>query len=157
MTGEFLTVRPADDVSGSQVFRSQPVFERPEVLSERRRVQFVVPYSFSKRLLPRYRRASLHNFPATTERDKGFSFPWSGTRENRGRRIATQHAGRKHRPLKLPWAKLVIRALLGFNEITGGAFSTKRLRQRAEQRNNEKPFGEENSRGELEREKNKDA
>ena len=49
-----------------------------------------------------------------------------GTRGDETRRNATnKFAEAAVRPFKLPRGKLVIRALLGFNEITGGAFSVK--------------------------------
>lgn len=63
-----LTVRPSDHVTGPQVFRSQPIFEGPEVFSEGGRVQSVLADGLPKRLLPRQRGAPLHDFSANNNR-----------------------------------------------------------------------------------------
>lgn len=65
-----LTVRPSDHVASPQVFRSQPIFEGPEVFSEGSRVQSVLTDGFLKRLLPRHRGAPLHDFSANNNRAK---------------------------------------------------------------------------------------
>lgn len=71
-----LTVRPSDHIASPQVFRSQPIFEGPEVFSEGSRVQSVLTDGFLKRLLPRHRGAPLHDFSANNNRDcKDCTFP----------------------------------------------------------------------------------
>lgn len=61
---QFLTIRPTNDVPGPQVLRSEPVFERSEVLPQRGRVQSTLADGFLQGVLPRHRRPLLHNSPA---------------------------------------------------------------------------------------------
>lgn len=95
----FPTVRPADDVASPQVLRSQPILERPEVLPERGRVQSVLADGFSKRLLPRRRRAPLHDSPTADKKTPSCTFfillsnpdrgqPWKKERGKRETRRA---------------------------------------------------------------------
>lgn len=59
-----LTVWPADDFARSQILGPQPIFQRSEVLPESGAVQSGLTGGLPKCLLPRDRRAFLHQSPA---------------------------------------------------------------------------------------------